>query len=247
MSTMATSRVGQYGVPLWMHALRKLHGANTGVFDSLKRGVAVLKSEAQLQQYLFSYGLAHGWKLKLALSSLMGFDGFMQEKSIRVIDYGCGQGIATLGLLSELRESQLNAPTINQVVLIEPSTAAIQKAESWVSNSCDNVLALNAGIDQFAGQCFDWQHEAHVHLLSNILDMADVAYAMKNLERLVFGALKGTHYFVCVSPHNWDGRLDSFCDIAKKHGRIVEEVNFYQRHTERDWHAQGRVFKLVVK
>ena len=60
------------------------------LYESLKRGVELLDSDAQMRCYLYSFGKMHQAKIYKALSciSLSSYisDGF------DVVDWGCGQG-----------------------------------------------------------------------------------------------------------------------------------------------------------
>ena len=71
------------------------------LYDSLKRGVELLDSDAQMKCYLYSFGKMHQAKIYKALSciSLSSYtaDGF------DVIDWGCGQGLATICFFDYLR------------------------------------------------------------------------------------------------------------------------------------------------
>lgn len=71
--------------------IRKISGIDSGIRDELARGHQIISTEAQLDQYLYSYGLMvqSQWKTVLHGSSL-------SSNFIQINDYACGQGLASI-------------------------------------------------------------------------------------------------------------------------------------------------------
>lgn len=64
------------------------------IYYSLNRGVNLLNTHEQLCQYLYSFGKMHEAKIHAALSHLQPEK--YHGKTLQVIDWGCGQGLASM-------------------------------------------------------------------------------------------------------------------------------------------------------
>ena len=62
--------------------------------ESLNRGVDVLDSEPLLQMYIYAFGKMHNAKLQYAFEHLQ--KNVFKYREIEIVDYGCGQGLATI-------------------------------------------------------------------------------------------------------------------------------------------------------
>lgn len=74
-------------------------------FPELKHGEGVLESENELNAYMAAYGKLHKLKMFKALEflPLSEING-----NFEICDWGCGQGIASICLLQNLRGGQAN-------------------------------------------------------------------------------------------------------------------------------------------
>ena len=68
--------------------------SKNALYDSLNRGIDLLETHEQLCQYLFSYGNMHEAKIHTALSHIQ--QDIFSNKPIQIIDWGCGQGLASV-------------------------------------------------------------------------------------------------------------------------------------------------------
>ena len=70
-------------------------------------------------------------------------------RQVNIIDWACGQGIATLFLLNYIRRKNEKC-SINEVVLIEPSVIALERAQFLISLfDCNiNIRCVNKFIDE---------------------------------------------------------------------------------------------------
>lgn len=132
-----------------------------------------------------------------------------QHVRLNVIDYGCGQGLASLALLEHLcgRQADLD------IHLVEPSALALAAARQYIQTRSRCVrgtvnlhgynLSLDALPDSVLQQCVQ---QPTVHLFSNVLDMARGGYF--EISRLLQQAssLPGTHLFLAASPEYHSGR-----------------------------------------
>lgn len=69
--------------------------------EALEQGLADLTSKDEMDMYISTYGTIHQEKLLLAFNYLPG--KVLAEDKISVIDYGCGQGIASMVLCDVLQ------------------------------------------------------------------------------------------------------------------------------------------------
>ena len=98
---------------------------DSAVWRSLGYGRNILTSSEQLNQYLYSYGpmIQSQW---VQICEGLNVD----EGNITLLDYGCGQGLASLLLLDCIQEEFRY--DVSQVILIEPSEVALNRAEQVV-------------------------------------------------------------------------------------------------------------------
>ena len=110
------------------------------LYESLKRGVELLDSDAQMKYYLYSFGKMHQAKIYRALSCISPFaytsDGF------DVVDWGCGQGLATMCFFDFLREHKIEN-RVQKITLIEPSHATLERASMHVRAYVDEKVTVS--------------------------------------------------------------------------------------------------------
>lgn len=180
----------------------------------LNHGTARLDNDAQLCCYLAAYGEMHKGKLECAINQFP-FNNI--DSNCEIIDWGCGQGIASVFMIDQLRRKGL-IRKLQKVTLIEPSKAALDRAKVNVSLAVGDdvyVEALNnylPPVDKnFSGEYLTGLHVEEnicIHLFSNILDIPEID--LKDLALMV-GSTGYRHYFVCVGPLNFGNeRIDSF-------------------------------------
>lgn len=170
------------------------------------RGVNLITDEQGLYNYLRNYGNMHKVKMLSALEK-----PFPQEfgQPLTIIDWGCGQGLASMLFCEKYYQEN-----INQIILIEPSDLAIRRASlhckavnpkcsvRTVCKKLDNVDLNDIGIIR---------NNIVVNLFSNILDIDD--YSTAHIISLMDGIKKAENYYVCVSPHINDiktNKIDNF-------------------------------------
>ena len=180
--------------------------------NGLKHGTAVLTTEEQLCCYIAAYGEMHKQKLDKALET---FPFKNIDSNFEIIDWGCGQGLASVHIISKLRDKNLLAK-LKKVTLIEPSKLAINRAEFNVNKAVGNsveVVSIQKYLPSYSGNT-DSIETLHIeepiclHLFSNILDIPEID--LKKLANII--ASSGyQHYFICVGPVNYGNqRIDAF-------------------------------------
>ena len=182
-------------------------------YPGLEHGTACLESEEQLCCYLASYGEMHKGKLNRIMND---FPFSKIDSDFEIIDWGCGQGIATVCLIDFLRKHNLDSK-LQKVTLIEPSEIALSRAKFNVAHAVntddvyintENLFLPSITPNDRAIGGLHIEEPICIHLFSNILDIATID--LKELA-LMIGSSGYQQYFVCVGPMNFgNNRIDAF-------------------------------------
>ena len=183
-------------------------------WELVNHGVNLLENEEQLYAYIAAYGEMHWAKCRAAFQNFP-FDEL--HSNFEVVDWGCGQGIATVSLVEMLRErDKLNL--LRKVTLIEPSEAALGRAFANVDKATNHNITIlthqkylpyNSAEQEITG--IEYEYPITIHLFSNILDIASID--LEKLARIV-GTSGPQHYVMCMGPKNSGAyRIDQFCSI----------------------------------
>jgi superfamily II DNA helicase RecQ len=180
-------------------------------WQNLNQGVDLLDSHELMCQYIFSYGNMHEAKIQKALSSIRNPKEVFNT-DIAIIDWGCGQGLATVCFFDFLKSQGIPNNT-QKVILIEPSEQALERAKlhTKVYIKDDSKIELvNKYLDNVEKTEIETNQSITVHFFSNILDVPQID--LKKLAQLVGENVSGEHYFFCVSPliEGRSHRLDAF-------------------------------------
>jgi hypothetical protein len=218
------------------------------IFHSLQRGVKILEDESQLFAYMYSYGKMHHAKLVSAFQFLP--ERFFNS-TIRVIDWGCGQGLAIMSYLDYLKGNNINQD-LRHITLIEPSEIALKRAtlHSNIFTGGNNILTINKDLDSLVDA--DMKNSiptAKLHLFSNILDID--LFSMTSLLERVAKCFAGENYFVCVSPYVNDvknSRIDSFVNYFTRFNgfEVFGNVDNRKWEWQNNWSRVVRVFKARI-
>jgi hypothetical protein len=219
---------------------------DNSVFYSLQRGVKILTDENQLYAYLNSYGNMHYQKM---ISSLESLPQAFFDKEISIIDWACGQGMATISFLDYLNNQGIKQE-IRDITLIEPSEIALKRASLHVKRYDEsfNVLTINKDIDSLSTSDFiPDQESVKLHLFSNVLDME--VFQLSNLLELVKSSFDGENYFICASPYVNDlktERINSFVRYFSNFEgyTLIESISERGCEWYNDWTRVIRVFHV---
>ncbi|QXV63991.1 hypothetical protein INP83_12880 [Mucilaginibacter sp. 21P] len=189
-------------------------------YDGLQRGTKILDDERELFAYMVAMGKMHAAKLNSAFASidLTGVSG-----PVSIIDWGCGQGTATMVLLDHLANKGIELD-IHNILLIEPSKIAIERGSLHTLKFNDTVrlVTINKLIDGVRPDDLNGLEGTTIHLFANILDMDVIA--LKPLTDLIKDNFPGDNLFVCTSPYlngTKTNRLDTFLTSFKGHNLKV--------------------------
>jgi len=223
--------------------------ADDSIFYSLQSGVKILTEEKQLYSYFYSYGDMHYKKLT---SSFAFIPQDFFNKEISIIDWGCGQGFATMSFLDFINSNNyLN--NIKNITLIEPSLIALKRAALHISkfNIDSELFTINKDLNSLTNKNFKFNNTTvKLHLFSNILDIDE--FSLTDLIELLNSTFQGENYFVCVSPYISDlktGRLQRFMESYSNNNDFeeIKSINNKKGHwSGTNWSRVVRVFKTII-
>ena len=226
------------------------------LYNSLNHGVDLLETDAQMKCYLFSFGKMHQAKINEVLennqvSRQIAID--FQNTDIQIIDWGCGQGLATACLFDYFKKNDIHIDFVQKVVLIEPSKAALERAfihvNAYLSKE-NTIVSINKLLDDVSDNDIVSEQPITIHLFSNILDIPSIDLQL--LSNKIKKNLSGKHYFFCWGPLNQgNNRIDSFWSyfieadavFANAHGKQQYD-SFGQLVNTYNYTAKNRVFKV---
>ena len=195
--------------------------------ENLSHGKALLKSKDQMKAYLHHYGQMHREKLLRAYKHIPS--DFLKS-SFSVIDWGCGQGLASM----VLSEYVPNEDIVTDFILIEPSVLCLSQANAnltW-SNPKSMVDVLRKREEEVEATDICVQERKVLHLLSNVVDMPE--FSGNGIRRFVFANINLNHLIIGVSPfYPEEGRgkrMDEFAESLNG----FKKVYSFQKHID-DW------------
>lgn len=195
---MQSSYLNQVSSNQLVNRLRSHFMADFGIQNQLDYGRAILETPEQLAQYWFCYGLMvpNQWEVLLEQAKALPIQ---PQKTVRVFDYGCGQGIGSLMLLDHPLLGQW-AQELEQITLVEPSVLALARAQELIAGASDEKVAIkeiNRKLDDlFEHDIVCSEQGLNVHVFSNILDVPTFdEYALVN--RIL--NQPGEHVFLAAS------------------------------------------------
>lgn len=204
--------------------------------ESLNRGVDVLDTEPLLQMYMYAFGKMHNAKLQLAFSQTE--NRLINEEKIQIIDYGCGQGLASL-CYHDFLTAHNPEQKITKIILIEPSSLALSRAELLCSCFYPNtdIVAVNKSFDYLNDKDIDVSPEVPtLHIFSNILDIE--SYNLEPLIHIVSNLKSEKNELVIVSPIVNEVRTQRLKTFATNFNGYIYYENYLgkrQLDKERDW------------
>lgn len=227
--------------------LRGIAGRNHGVWDQLGRGRAILTSEEELDQYLYSYGPMTRRQWTAVLEPLN-----LAPQPMQIIDYGCGQGLATALLFDHFGVDMINS--VSRIVLIEPSVVALRRATAVVqcySNQFE-VIAINKRLEELTAEELTSDGQILInHIFSNVLDIDGFDH-MKLFTKMF--STKGDHRVLAVShDRDFDGGSERF-EVLEREIRNpkyrdwfqLEDANFMQFNCDNGTPAIALLLQIKV-
>lgn len=157
----------------------------------------IFTHEDELNGYTAAYTEWHEGKLRKAFERVPS-DTFVGD--ISVIDWGCGQGLASICLYEYLQEKHAQC-SIKEIILIEPSEIALDRAKFNIQclDSNIKVSVVNKAINEVLEiDVILYEHRKVIHLFSNVLDLQGIS--LKHITERLNVNLYNDNFVLCVSP-----------------------------------------------
>ena len=212
------------------------------IYNDLDRGVNIIDSEPQLNMYLHSFGNMHQAKMRQAFSNI-GNDWF-GNKEIEIIDYGCGQALATM-LYHDYLQANGISQTVSKITLIEPSEKALCRAGLHAKAFYPEaeIRTINKLLNDVAPTEISHSGKPVLHLFSNILDIE--AVDLHHLATIAQAENADVHtLWVCVSPffgNHIDNRIPCFLDI------LNQPKNYTFQRSKGNWQNQWTINCIIAE
>lgn len=212
-----------------------------GAFSSrTNRATNALTSLEEAIFYTVAYGWQHHQSMQHLLSETIDVTSDVPEH-IRIVDYGCGQGIATLAFMDYLAEKGVAQQSALEVHLIEPSKISLDIAKllverlaqvygMQVSIYCQQRTLENALIP-LNSDC----HET-VHLLSNIVDIETVQNALPKLATQM-KSCTGQNFLFATCP-KYDNAHTGF-------HVLLQEMDFANHCHDECWNMTYQMYRVT--
>lgn len=202
----------------------------------VNHGTGLLSSEEQLLAYIAAYGEMHVGKCIAAFQNFP-FDSILSN--FEIVDWGCGQGLATLCFIDMLRDRDM-LHLLRKVTLIEPSSLALERAYLNVTKATDGKCIIepinkylpgNGTLDELDG--LSYTYNSVFHFFSNILDIDTVN--LQGVATIVANPNENHHIF-CMGPMNSNSyRIGQFGSIFNV-TTIYSDISQPQyAHTSTNW------------
>ena len=215
------------------------------LFEEINHGMNVLSTNEHLHIYMYCFGLMHEAKLNKAFLEIP--KRFFKPSEIEIVDYACGQGIASLCFANFLEDSG-HETRIKKITLIEPSTVALSRAALICHKVCPEAIieTIASEFDDLEDDQISTAEVPRVHLLSNILDMT--CYDLNHLARVINQVKKKGDLFVCVDPwyhdRKLDGRQRKLMRLSNGKEIYHDVFNAYQLQKDKSWTAYITIFRV---
>ena len=176
----------------------------TTIFDSLSNGTVIIQEPQTLINYMASYGGHHYQKLQTSYSAL--FSILQPNSKIEILDYGCGQALAST-ILYDYAIKNNKTINVERIILIEPSNLALERGILTLNyfidflNQTTEIIKINKSLDDVTNaELSTLDTTIKIHLFSNIIDV--VGFDFVTFANRIKQTQKGQNIFICVSPFN---------------------------------------------
>ena len=192
--------------------LRQKWGEDSNLWDKLEHGLKLLQTQEELDQYLYSYGPMTERQWSALLKEFK-----CPSTPFQIIDYGAGQGLATIHLLDQLIELDSELP--DALTLVDLSEIALERAEKLLTcykgGATRSIIGLRRNLSNIKASDLGFIKNAErVHLLSNVIDIPSFDSGKFFKEIL---NQPGKHQVLAVSPsrdfHGGDARFEEFREL----------------------------------
>lgn len=193
------------------------------------RATLPLTSQNDALFYSVAYGMSHYTTFRAVLADNLTIE--QRDSVINIIDYGCGQGVATLATMEHIA-SQKDPKTVHlNIHLIEPSSVALGNASYKVlclaqaygfnaNITTQNCLLANATVPNFSNGADT------LHLMSYILDVRAVQQQLSHITGQI-RQLSGVQHIIASDIDHTDA-VNGFNLLSRELTGIYQQYERYQ-------------------
>ena len=216
------------------------------IFNAIEHGEAILDNEEQLHVYMYCFGQMHEAKLRKAFQNIPD-TVLCDDQAVDIIDYGCGQGIASI-CFNDFLEEEYPFINVEKITLIDPSPVALSRAALLCNKifPSSSLETIQIDFDNLKYKMITKSSNKRIHLFSNILDMTN--FDLRHLAILLKRVVKKADLFVCVSPWYHDKKRDGRQRRLKwllNGNQIYNDVfNKMQLVPDKTWTAIITIFEI---
>lgn len=187
------------------------------------RGTRPLTEDEAAMCYLAAYARLHTGKIHLAVDEYRRSQPF--PKRINIVDWGCGQGLATFVFLDYLENLGIHVD-IENVLLVEPSRLALDYAELYLNKRFEGkVVSVRSVCAYFSGLedgDLTMPGDAPVfHLFSSILDVEGIVMKDLTARFRLFGQRDNVVFVASPKYYSGDIRIQTFVNYLNKATEIA--------------------------
>jgi len=179
------------------------------LFKKVQGGLDIFTTSDELHQYKFSFDLKHNTKLNNAFQlffNQINLKNIQITGNIDIIDWGCGQALASFLFIDYLRSNNINNFSINKIILIEPSEIAVKRGVAIINkivsgtNFSPFIKIVNKKLEDVNDtDIFTYNENIKLHLFSNIIDLPKLN--VNQIYSNICKSQRNKNYFICVSPN----------------------------------------------
>lgn len=187
------------------------------------------------------YTVAYAWPHYLTMRKLIedSIEVTADDGSVKlqVIDYGCGQGVASIAFIEFLIEEGLTENCQIDLVLIEPSFVSLQIAQ-YLCARLAKAYGISMTIQTQPCELKDARlpkaniYNDTIHLMSNVLDVDTVQESLDDLVSQI-AKIPGNHLLFATSP-SYSGTQAGF-NMLKQ---LTPYASVWQEDDIKLWHEQ---------
>ncbi len=217
------------------------HNLSYSAFSNrTNRATNALVSEKEAIFYIVAYGWQHHQSMQYLLSQTIDVTSEPQE-NIRVVDYGCGQGVATLAFMDYLSQKGVAQQSSLEVHLIEPSKVSLDIAKllierlakaygMQVSIHCQERTLDNALIP-LNSEC-----KETFHLLSNVIDIETVQETLPSLAKQIMSCT-GKNFLFATCPR--------YANAQTGFRILRQEMDFADNFYDECWDMTYQMYRVT--
>ena len=175
----------------------------------IDKGRGAIKKDIEADCYLAAYGKSHKQKLELLFNTYQ--NQIELNDKFDIIDYGCGQGLATLCFLERLSGKELSY--LDKILLIDNSHFILKEAEKNVelilnqlkkTHNVDSGCSIKNVYSELPTKNRKFYYppipnHIKIHLFSNVLDIPEIN--LKSMaESIKSCGVEAIHYVLATHP-----------------------------------------------